>query len=57
MIGNLYAAKLNAARATSSGTEPIFRVYAESKDKHQAELLASTYKKIVEDMIQNINTA
>ena len=39
-----------------SGTEPIFRVYAESKDKHQAEQLASTYKKIVENMIQSMNT-
>ena len=40
-----------------SGTEPIFRVYAESKDKHQAEQLASTYKKIVEDMIQSMTTS
>jgi phosphomannomutase/phosphoglucomutase len=39
-----------------SGTEPIFRVYAESKDKHQAEQLASNYKKIVEDMIQNMTS-
>ena len=39
-----------------SGTEPIFRVYAESKDKHQAEQLASTYKKIVEDMIHSMTT-
>jgi phosphomannomutase/phosphoglucomutase len=39
-----------------SGTEPIFRVYAESKDKHKAEQLASNYKKIVEDMIQNMTS-
>jgi len=38
-----------------SGTEPIFRVYVESKDKAQAEQLASTYKKFVEDIIQSMN--
>ena len=37
-----------------SGTEPIFRIYSESKDKKQAETLASTYKKIVEEIIQNL---
>ena len=37
-----------------SGTEPIFRVYAESKDKKIAENIASYYKKITEDIIKNI---
>lgn len=37
-----------------SGTEPIFRVYAESKEKVKAEQLASTYKKLVEDIIQKM---
>ena len=36
-----------------SGTEPIFRVYSESKDKNTAENIALTYKKIVEDIINN----
>lgn len=35
-----------------SGTEPIFRVYSESKDKNRAEELASTYKKLAEDIIK-----
>ena len=34
-----------------SGTEPIFRVYSESKDKNKAEELALTYKKITEEII------
>ena len=34
-----------------SGTEPIFRVYSESKDKNKAEKLALTYKKLAEDII------
>ena len=37
-----------------SGTEPIFRVYAESKDKKKAEEIALTYKKITEDLIKKI---
>jgi phosphomannomutase/phosphoglucomutase len=37
-----------------SGTEPIFRVYAESKDKIKAEEIALTYKKITEDLIKKI---
>jgi len=37
-----------------SGTEPIFRVYAESKDKKIAENIASIYKKITEDIIKKI---
>ena len=36
-----------------SGTEPIFRVYSESKDKNKAEMLAKTYKKITEDIINS----
>lgn len=35
-----------------SGTEPIFRVYSESKDKNRAEELALTYKKLAEDIIK-----
>ena len=35
-----------------SGTEPIFRVYSESKDKNRAEELAMTYKKLTEDIIK-----
>jgi phosphomannomutase/phosphoglucomutase len=34
-----------------SGTEPIFRVYSESKDKDTAEELGLKYKKIVENII------
>lgn len=34
-----------------SGTEPIFRVYSESKNKESAEKLALTYKKITEEII------
>lgn len=37
-----------------SGTEPIFRVYAESKDAAKAEQLASKYKKLVEGIIQTL---
>jgi phosphomannomutase/phosphoglucomutase len=37
-----------------SGTEPIFRVYSESKDKNIAEEIANTYKKISEDIISKI---
>jgi len=36
-----------------SGTEPIFRVYVESKYDYKAKQLASKYKKIVEEIIQN----
>jgi len=34
-----------------SGTEPIFRVYSESKDKNTAEQIALEYKKITEEII------
>jgi phosphomannomutase/phosphoglucomutase len=34
-----------------SGTEPIFRVYSESKDKKRAEELSHTYKKLAENII------
>jgi len=37
-----------------SGTEPIFRVYSESKEKDVAEKLALTYKKMAEDIIKNL---
>lgn len=40
-----------------SGTEPIFRVYAESKDKTQAEQLATTYKKLVEGIIRGLGVS
>jgi len=36
-----------------SGTEPIFRVYSESKDRKKAEELAFTYKKLTEEIIKN----
>jgi phosphomannomutase/phosphoglucomutase len=36
-----------------SGTEPIFRVYSESKDKKRAEEIALKYKKLAEDIIEN----
>jgi len=35
-----------------SGTEPIFRVYSESKNKNRAEELALTYKKLAESIIR-----
>lgn len=34
-----------------SGTEPIFRVYSESKNKKRAEEIALAYKKITEEII------
>ncbi len=37
-----------------SGTEPIFRVYSESKDKKTAEEIAKKYKKITEEIIKEI---
>ncbi len=36
-----------------SGTEPIFRVYSESKSKQKAEELALKYKKLTEEIIKN----
>jgi phosphomannomutase/phosphoglucomutase len=36
-----------------SGTEPIFRVYSESKDKKRSEELAKKYKKLAEDIINS----
>ncbi len=36
-----------------SGTEPIFRVYSESKDKKRAEEIAFNYKEITEKIIKN----
>jgi phosphomannomutase / phosphoglucomutase len=35
-----------------SGTEPIFRVYVEAKEKHQAERVAIFYKNLVESLMQ-----
>jgi len=36
-----------------SGTEPIFRVYSESKDKKRAEELATKYKGLAQEIINN----
>ena len=36
-----------------SGTEPIFRVFSESKNKNWAEELALTYKKLAEKIIRS----
>jgi len=36
-----------------SGTEPIFRVYSESKNKNRAEELALTYKELTEEIISS----
>jgi phosphomannomutase/phosphoglucomutase len=36
-----------------SGTEPIFRIYSESKDKNKAEKIALTYKQLAEGIIKN----
>ena len=35
-----------------SGTEPIFRVYVEAKEKHHAEKIALFYKNLVDSLIQ-----
>lgn len=37
-----------------SGTEPIFRVYAESKDRSRAEEIAQKYKQITEEIIDSL---
>jgi phosphomannomutase/phosphoglucomutase len=34
-----------------SGTEPIFRIYVETKNKQDTQRLATTYKNIVECLI------
>lgn len=36
-----------------SGTEPIFRVYSESRDKKRSEELANKYKQLTEQIIKN----
>lgn len=36
-----------------SGTEPIFRIYSESKEKKTAKNLADKYRKIAEKLIEN----
>jgi phosphomannomutase/phosphoglucomutase len=35
-----------------SGTEPIFRVYVEAKEKQQAERVAIFYKNLIESLMQ-----
>ena len=37
-----------------SGTEPIFRVYTESKEKGKAEEIAKKYKKITQEIINSL---
>jgi phosphomannomutase/phosphoglucomutase len=37
-----------------SGTEPIFRVYVEAKEKQQAEQIAIFYKNLVESLMQRV---
>jgi len=37
-----------------SGTEPIFRVYVEAKEKHRAEQLVMFYKNLVESLIERV---
>jgi len=37
-----------------SGTEPIFRIYSESKDKTKAQEIALTYKKLTEEIINKL---
>ena len=39
----------------ASGTEPIFRVYAESKNEKKSQGLAQKYKKLAEEIISEIN--
>jgi len=36
-----------------SGTEPIFRIYSESKDKKTAEELATKYKELAEEIVKD----
>lgn len=35
-----------------SGTEPIFRIFAESKDRDKAERLVEKYKELLEEMVK-----
>jgi phosphomannomutase/phosphoglucomutase len=37
-----------------SGTEPIFRVYVEAKEKHRAEQVAMFYKNLVGSLIESV---
>ena len=37
-----------------SGTEPIFRLFVEAKEKQRAEQLVTTYKNLVESLIQRV---
>jgi phosphomannomutase/phosphoglucomutase len=38
-----------------SGTEPVFRVFSESKDKIRSKELAEYYKNMAQDIINNIS--
>ncbi|MEM4258690.1 MAG: phosphoglucosamine mutase [Candidatus Thermoplasmatota archaeon] len=40
-----------------SGTEPIFRIYAEAHQKDIAEKIAETYKKLVQEIINHLKNA
>jgi phosphomannomutase/phosphoglucomutase len=37
-----------------SGTEPMYRIFAETKEKEAAERLVREHKKIVEDIIKEV---
>jgi phosphomannomutase/phosphoglucomutase len=37
-----------------SGTEPIFRLFVEAKEKQRAEQLVATYKNLVESLLQRV---
>ncbi len=37
-----------------SGTEPMYRIFAETKEKEAAERLVNEHKKIVEDIIKEL---
>jgi phosphomannomutase/phosphoglucomutase len=37
-----------------SGTEPIFRLFVEAKEKQRAEQLVATYKNLVESLLQHV---
>jgi phosphomannomutase/phosphoglucomutase len=39
-----------------SGTEPIFRLFAEAKDKQKVHDMIKRYKIILEEIIENLNT-
>jgi phosphomannomutase/phosphoglucomutase len=37
-----------------SGTEPIFRLFVEAKEKQRAEQLVTTYKNLVESLLERV---